>query len=106
MNFGVIYMIEKARKIKEIIMRNLSMNVLILGTIMYFVVMQTMRHRYLTAIVLVGTAVLYLLGGLLGSVRKYIPLVFAILSVVVFLLCGLIFLIKNEINLYLFAKMR
>lgn len=99
MNFGVIYMIEKARKIKEIIMRNLSMNVLILGTIMYFVVMETMRHSYLTAIVLVGTAVLYLLGGFLGSVRKYIPLVFTVLAVVVFLLCGLIFLIKNEINL-------
>lgn len=87
------------QKAIKIIKANLSLNVLVLGLLLYFVGVGIAGGDYLTALFLAAAGVCYIAGASLGKVRKYIPLVLSVIAVLVFLWAGVLTVAKKPINI-------
>ena len=82
-------------QIKSIIMKNLSINILVLMVIVYLAVMNLISGKLTYALMLLAAGILYVIGAKLGEIRKYLPLVFAIISSCVFVV-GFLFVIMGK----------
>lgn len=86
-------------KIKAIINENLSLNILVIGVMTYLAVMCLMTERYSLAVAVVISGILYIAGALLGNIRKFIPMIVAVLSIVVFAFAVLLILLGKNIGI-------
>ena len=86
-------------KAVKIVKANLSLNILVLGLLVYFCGMAVMGGEYLMALLLLAAGVCYIAGASLGRVRKYIPLVLSVAAVLVFLWAGVLVVAKKPIGL-------
>lgn len=86
-------------KSKNIVKENLSLNILVLAMLVYFCVMSCITGMYWNALWLAATGILYIMGAALGGIRRYIPMALSVLSILVFLGAGAIFLAGRGIGI-------
>lgn len=77
---------------KSILFQNLSINVLVLLTLLYFCVMSFVKQNYVYGALFLITGIVYVYGAKLAGIRKYLPLVLSILASLVFVV-GFVFVL-------------
>lgn len=86
------------QKTKGIIKENLSLNILVLGFLVYVMVMAIIANSYKTVFLVLATGVLYIAGGTLGKIRRFIPIGTSVLAVIVFLVAGVLTVMGRKLG--------
>lgn len=76
--------------------QNRSINVLAVGLMLFFAIVNIINGEPRYALTTVATLICYLLGGGLGGIKKYLPIVFASISIAVFLVAAIIFAATHQ----------
>lgn len=87
------------QKVKGIIKENLSLNVLVLGFLVYVIVMAAIEGSYSTVLLVIATGTLYIAGAALGKIRRFIPIGTSVLAVMVFLVAGILTLMDRKLGI-------
>ena len=85
-------------QVSGIMKNDLSLNVLVVGMLLYFVVMGTINGHYVQAVCTLVSVVLYIAGAFLGSIKKYLPIILAILFIPVLAAAGIQFLAHRTVS--------
>lgn len=83
----------------NIIKENRSLNVLVLGFIVYLFVISLVDGEYGITLLALATGGLYIAGALLGKIRKYIPVVMSVIAILVFLAAGILTIAGKPISI-------
>ena len=87
------------QKTKGIIMENISLNILVMVFVVYVIVMAMLTGSYKIALLALATGVLYIAGGALGKIRRFIPMGTSVLATIVFITAGILTLMGRQIGI-------
>ena len=77
---------------------DLSLNVLVVAILLYFVVMETVNGHYVQALCALLSVVMYIAGAFLGPIKKYLPIILSIIFIPVLFAAGIQFLAHKTIS--------
>lgn len=77
---------------------DLSLNVLVVAMLLYFVVMETVSGHYVQALCALLSVGLYIAGAFLGPIKKYLPIILSIIFIPVLFAAGIQFLAHKTIS--------
>lgn len=87
------------QKTKGIIMENISLNILVLVFVVYVIVMAMLTGSYKIALLALATGILYIAGGAIGKIRRFIPMGTSVLAIIVFITAGILTLMGRQIGI-------
>lgn len=82
----------------EIMKNDLSLNVLVVAMLLYFVVMETVNGHYVQALCALLCVGMYIAGAFLGPIKKYLPIILSIIFIPVLFAAGIQFLAHKTIS--------
>lgn len=82
----------------EIVKNDLSLNVLVVAMLLYFVVMETVNGHYVQALCALLCVGMYIAGAFLGPIKKYLPIILSIIFIPVLFAAGIQFLAHKTIS--------
>ena len=82
----------------EIMKNDLSLNVLVVAMLLYFVVMETVNGNYVQALCALLSVGMYIAGAFLGPIKKYLPIILSIIFIPVLFAAGIQFLAHKTIS--------
>mgnify|MGYP006993694159 FL=1 len=82
----------------EIMKNDLSLNVLVVAMLLYFVVMETVNGHYVQALCALLSVGMYIAGAFLGPIKKYLPIILSIIFIPVLFAAGIQFLAHKTIS--------
>lgn len=86
------------QKVKGIIKENLSLNVLVMGVLVYLIIMAFIAGSYSKALLVIATGALYIVGAMLGKIRRFIPIGTSVLAIIVFLVAVVLVLMGHKVG--------
>lgn len=82
----------------EIMKNDLSLNVLVVAMLLYFVVMETVNGHYVQALCALLCVGMYIAGAFLSPIKKYLPIILSIIFIPVLFAAGIQFLAHKTIS--------